>query len=81
MTYWQYILSAYFAVFALVFFRVSTLVNRKRAELRATRGLLKDDSGRPITYARFLPTILGTAARWPVTILWGGFYAFLRELM
>jgi len=42
---------------------------------------LKDELGRPITYARFLPTILWTAAKWPATILWGGFYAFLRELM
>lgn len=81
MTWWQYLLTFYFAVFAAVFFRVSVLVNRKRAELKATRGLMKDESGRPITYLRFLPDILGTAARWPLTILWNGLYAFLRELM
>lgn len=81
MTWWQYLLSAYSAIFAAVFFRVSVLVNRKRIELRATRGLLKDETGRPITYARFLPTILGTAARWPITVLWIGLDRFLRDLM
>jgi len=81
MNWWQYILSAYLAVFAGVFFRVSVLVNRKRTELRASKGLFKDEDGRPITYARFLPDILSSAARWPVTVLWGGLYAFLRELM
>jgi len=81
MNWWQYILSAYLVVFAGVFFRVSALINRKRAELRAKSGLIRDESGRPITYARFLPDILGTAARWPVTVIWGGLYSFLRELM
>jgi hypothetical protein len=81
MTWWQYTLTFYLAIFAIVFFRVSILVNRKRAELRATRGLLKDNDGNPITYARFLPTILAAAARWPATVLWDGLYAFLRELM
>lgn len=81
MDLWQYLLSIYLAVFAAVFCRVSVLVNRKRAELRKTRGLLKDELGRPITYVRFLPTILANAARWPVTVVWGGLYAFLRELV
>ena len=81
MTWWQYLLTVYFAVFAAVFCRVSVLVNRKRAELRATKGLIKDELGRPITYLRFLPDILAGAARWPVTVLWFGFYAFLRDLM
>ena len=81
MTWLQCILSAYFAVFAAVFVRVSALVNRKRAELLTTRGLQTDETGRPITYLRFLPDILATSARWPITILWNGLYAFLRELM
>jgi hypothetical protein len=81
MTWWQYLLTVYLAIFALVFFRVSVLLNRKRAELKETRGLTKDESGRPLTYVRFLPGILGTAAQWPVTVLWDGLYAFLRELM
>ena len=74
-------MTVYFAVFAAVFVRVSTLVNRKRAELLTTRGLQTDETGRPITYLRFLPDILATSARWPITILWNGLYAFLRELM
>ena len=81
MTWWQYLLSSYLAVFAAVFFRVSVLLNRKRAELKVTRGIKTDEAGRPLTYLRFLPGILATAARWPVTIIWGGLYAFLRELM
>ena len=81
MNWWQYLLSVYFAVFAGVFFRVSTLINRKRAQLRASKGLIKDEDGRPITYLRFLPDILRASAMWPVTVLWGGLYAFLRELM
>jgi hypothetical protein len=81
MQWWQYILSVYFTVFATVFFRVSVLVNRKRAELLATRGLVNDETGRPITYLRFLPDILKTAAQWPMTVVWDGLYAFLRELM
>ena len=81
MNWWQWILCTYFAVFAGVFFRVSVLINRKRAELFATRGMREDESGRRITYARFLPDILKSAASWPITVLWGGVYAFLRELM
>ena len=81
MTWWQYLLSSYLAVFAAVFGRVSVLINRKRAELRTTKGLFEDGDGRPITYMRFLPDILGTAARWPFSVLWNGLYAFLRELM
>ena len=74
-------MAVYFAVFAGVFVRVSVLVNRKRAEMRTTRGLRRDEAGRPITYLRFLPDILMAAARWPITIIWNGLYAFLRELM
>ena len=81
MTWWQYLLTFYLAIFAAVFFRMSVILNNKRAELRQTRGLLKDNDGRPITYLRFLPSLLANAARWPVTVLWGGLYAFLRELM
>jgi hypothetical protein len=81
MNWWQYLLSSYLVVFAAVFSRVSVLVNRKRVELKNTRGLLKDETGRPITYLRFLPDILGTAARWPLSVLWNGLYSFLRELM
>ena len=81
MNWWQYLLTFYAAIFAIVFFRVSILVNRKRSDLIATRGLLTDAEGKPITYARFLPTILAAAARWPATVLWDGLYAFLRELM
>jgi len=81
MTWLQWLVSVYLTVFAAVFVRVSTLVNRKRAELKATRGLQTDELGRPITYLRFLPDILSSSARWPLTILWEGLYAFLRELM
>jgi len=81
MTWWQYLISFYVLIFGVVFFRVSILINRKRVELKATRGILNDAEGRPLTYARFLPTILATAASWPATILWDGLYAFLRELM
>lgn len=81
MTWWQYLLTVYLTVFAAVFFRVSALLNRKRADLKATRGLQTDELGRPITYLRFLPDVLSSAARWPLTILWNGLYAFLRELM
>ena len=81
MNWWQYLLTSYLAVFAAVFCRVSVIINRKRAELKATKGLVKDEVGRPITYVRFLPDIISAAARWPFTILWDGLYAFLRELM
>lgn len=81
MAWWQYLLTIYFIVFAAVFFRVSTLVNRKRLELKATRGITTDESGRPLTYLRLLPDILKAAASWPVTVIWDGLYAFLRELM
>lgn len=81
MNWWQYILSVYFVVFAAVFVRVSTLVNRKRAELKVTRGLQTDESGRPLTYLRFLPDILTAAAIWPLALLWRGLHTFLRELM
>lgn len=81
MNWWEYLLTAYLAVFAAVFFRMSVIVNHKRAELKESRGLLKDEQGRPITYARFLPDLLGASARWPVTIIWLGLYAFLRDLM
>lgn len=81
MSVWQYLLTFYAAVFAAVFLRVSILINRKRAELFITRGLQTDDSGRPLTYLRFLPDILASAARWPITILWSGLHPFLRDLM
>ena len=74
-------MTVYFAVFAVVFVRVSTLVNNKRSELKITRGITQDESGHSLTYIRFLPTILAAAARWPITIIWNGLYAFLRELM
>jgi uncharacterized membrane protein len=81
MNWWQSLLTAYAAIFALVFFRVSILVNRKRVELLVTRGIKEDQSGHPLTYLSFLPDILKAASSWPVTVLWGGLYAFLRELM
>lgn len=81
MNWWQWLLTIYFAVFAAVFFRVSVLVNRKRIDLRVTRGIVNDESGRPITYLRLLPDILKSAASWPITVLWDGLYSFLRELM
>jgi hypothetical protein len=81
MNWWQYLLIFYAVIFAIVFLRVSILVNRKRAELKVTRGLMTDGEGRPLTYARFLPTIFGTSAQWPITVLWNGLYHFLRDLM
>jgi len=81
MSWWQYLIDIYLVVFAVVFVRVSALVNRKRAELKATRGLQTDELGRPLTYLRFLPDILTAAAIWPFTALWRGIYTFLRELM
>lgn len=81
MNWWQYLITSYLAIFAAVFLRMSVILNHKRAELKKTRGITQDETGHPLTYLRFLPGLLGAAAQWPITVLWGGLYAFLRELM
>lgn len=81
MSWWQYVLIIYFVVFAALFLRVSVLVNRKRTELRATRGIVSDELGHPLTYLHFLPDILRNVAFWPLDVAWGGLRGFFRGLM
>ena len=73
MNLFEILLSVYGLIVLVLVWRYTVICNRLRAQLLWSRGEKTD-------FATFVPQILRDALIFPLTIMWHGLKAFIKEL-